>query len=250
MDRCKQVFTLYTQALPAGTPVGVAVPQPVSAAISKSIKDDARDYFYSAVVSFACGCASIEKKAFTWAGIQLYYSAYLASRAILGSSEVAIVADAKNTHFSINAPKSGHISKLGKNTHAAVLHCFGVELPAHEMNTQLIQGKLPLKWMKQQRERLNYRTARFADPVVDCCFEKVMRSKVRESLSLYLSDPIYAYDADHAIVALPLRALQLTKMLFSIPGGHHISSEQEVRFVRGLSRDKRGEFTHLLEVLL
>jgi hypothetical protein len=70
---------------------------------------------------------------------------------------------------------------------------------------------------------------------------------LRRALNAYLSEPtpLYVFDPDHAIVAYPLRALQLVGSQLA-PGGIIALSEDEQAFLRGRARDQAGNLPFLI----
>jgi hypothetical protein len=218
--------------------------------LSERLNEDAKDYFYSAAISLASACLALRSESYTWAGIKLYYTTYLAARSTLASNEYAVIyLCGRRQHFALRSLPGQGLAPLGPNTHQSVNRCFQHNLPGHEINTQAIENTHPITWIKKQRERLNYRVARFGDPTVDKYFLKCGQSDLRSLVSLYISDPLYAYDPDHAILALPIRALQSAKENFAINRLPYTCRADELRLIRKLTKDRNGPLPSLLELL-
>lgn len=221
-----------------------------AAALAQRLQEDAHDYFYSAAVSLASACLALREGSFTWAVVKLYYATYLAARSTLAINDICVVYEGKKRkYFTLRAQAGLAIEPLEQNTHAAVRGCFVKNLPSHEINTQQIAGQHAISWIKTQRERLNYGASRFGDPAVDRLFSRCVETDYRKMFSIYLADPLYAYDPDHAVVALPLRALQTTRDQFSKRLLRYTCRSEESRFLKALTKDRRGPIPDLVNLL-
>jgi hypothetical protein len=239
--------------LPLGTPKAVArlrVITPLEAAtLESALLADAVDLYYSAWVSFMDALRGIQARCGTWATVKLYYSTFYTLRAALALGKVCAF-HVGSSSFSVKAiagetPRSC----ADKGTHKTVMNTFNREYPAHSLVSQQIDLQNPLDWLVDRREAVNYRHARFSEPDFPQEFDFVIEGGLRRTLATYLADStlLYVFDPDHAIVAYPLRALQMIgdqMLAATIPLS--LSSEEQ-SFLKSKASDKSGNLTALVE---
>lgn len=137
---------------------------PQAGSLALALQEDARDYFYSACLSFVDATGRIDDGLYTWATVKLYYSTYLAYRSLLALKGHG-VCFACGPYYSIRALHLATPVETGKrNTHTAVLETFHSVFSGHRFVSQRIEGKLPANWMKDRREDSNYRRPRYVEP--------------------------------------------------------------------------------------
>lgn len=218
-------------------------------ALEQALKKDAVDFYFSAWVSFMDAIRGTQSQCFTWATVKLYYSVFYALRAALALDKYCIF-HVRRSAFSIRAtPGSAPVPSVDRGTHQTVMNTFSREYPGHFLNSQLIDLKEPLDWLLEMREHANYQQARFAEPESGPEFDRLIAIGIRKALATYISDgsPLYVFDPDHAIVAFPLRVLQITGgelLAASVPLG--LSSE-EIAFLSTLASDRSGKFATLVQ---
>src|SRR5215469_15950054 len=61
-----------------------------AAFIEQILHEDAKDYLYSGIISFANACASIRLRYYSWSTIKLYYAIFYMIRGMLANEGVCI----------------------------------------------------------------------------------------------------------------------------------------------------------------
>lgn len=172
-----------------------------------ALQQDSRDYFQSAVISFADALRSVEEGFFSWATVKLYYSVFYALRARLAIAGDCLFYVGKSPKILSSRPGS-ITSNLTGTTHKAVISRFQTAHKRDYFISQDIGGKSPLEWFTEQREKVNYRAARFCEPDVPDYFKFAATTDRRRMLEAYMTDDIYVFDEDHAIIAFPFKLLR------------------------------------------
>lgn len=198
--------------------------------------------------SFMDAVRGIQARCGTWATVKLYYSTFYALRTALALGKICAF-HVGSSSFSVRAV-AGHtpIPGVDRGTHKTVLNSFNREYPSHQILSQLIDLKNPLDWLVERREEANYRQARFSEPDFSSEFDFVESTGLRATLSTYLADPtsLYVFDPDHAIVAYPLRALQVVGDQLLLAGTTPSLSADEQDFLKSKASDKSGNLTALI----
>jgi hypothetical protein len=221
---------------------------PVEAAsLASGLRADAADLYYSAWVTFLDALHGINKGFYTWATVKLYYSVFYTFRASLAFGDVCAF-HVDRTSFTVTA-RAGDapVSCTERGTHKTVMKTFERRNPGHVLVSQQIDLEDAVDWMVEKRESANYRVVRFGEPDCEAEFEHVAANGLRRTLNAYLSETtlLYVFDPDHAIVAYPLRALQLVGSQLA-RGGIIVPSEDEQSFLRGRARDQAGNLPLLI----
>lgn len=102
-----------------------------------------------------------------------------------------------------------------------------------------------LAWLMQRREDVNYSNSRFSEPDAPEHFTFVQKEGVRRPLSAHVRDEsyLYAFDPQHAMLALPIQALKLA--LIAKGGGSPLNAADQ-KYVSGLYFDKAGPIAELV----
>lgn len=127
------------------------------------------------------------------------------------------------------------------------MKAFERKNPGHLLTSQQIDLHNAVDWLIEKRESANYRDVRFAEPDfgegLKYSIERGCRAVVNEYLSE--SSALYVFDPDHALLAFPLRTLQLIGDQLKGPGLTN-SSESEQDFIRSRAKDQKGNPLPLL----
>ena len=213
------------------------------------LKSDALSYIYSAIVSIGDATVSIRKDLFTWATVKLYYATFYAFRASLALDSICIFYIGKKPYALEVNPGKTPVKRDGQ-THQIVLNEFRRRQPGHFLLSQQIALEDPLNWLVNKREEANYRNAKFCEPNVPKHFEKIINYGLRQSIKEYLLDSsdLYIFDPDHAILAYPLRSLQLVyEKMLTVPNFH--LKDDEVNYLCQLFRDQKGPIPEMYDLL-
>jgi uncharacterized protein (UPF0332 family) len=174
------------------------------------LNNDAKSYIYSATVSVGDAILGLRYNRFTWATVKLYYSTFYSLRAFLALDNICIFYHNRKPYYlEVESGKSPQ--KASGTTHKVVLEEFKRLNTNHLLLSQEIDLANPLNWLMEKREESNYKNAKFTEPEIPVHFTKIMQSQIRGAIEAYLtdSDDFYTFDKDHAILAYPLKCIQL-----------------------------------------
>jgi hypothetical protein len=216
--------------------------------LSTALRADAVDLYYSGWVSFLDALNGIKKGFYTWSTVKLYYSAFYAFRASLAVDDVCTFHVSRPHYIVVAQPGQLPVSCSEPGTHKVVLKTFQQRNPIHTLTSQQIELKDAVDWLIAKRESANYGDPRFSEPDSRREFDFIAASGIRKTLNAYLTEgsSLYVFDPDHAIVAYPLRALQLIgdQLLAAIPAGGVAVDEQQ--FLKACARDNSGYLSQLI----
>jgi hypothetical protein len=218
--------------------------------LTSGLSADAADFYYSSWVSFLDAVNGLNRGFYTWATVKLYYSVFYAFRASLAADNVCTFHVDGSPFMVLAAAGQTPSSCSDRGTHKTVLKTFQRRNPGHPLMSQKIDVTDALDWVIQMRESANYGQARFQEPKCDSIFLQASINGLRRLLNAYTEDTTYAYvfDPDHAMVAFPLRALQLIGDQL-VPHGLLAPSEEEQSFLRSQARDAKGALAALVTEL-
>ena len=218
-----------------------------AAAASSGLRADAADLYYSAWVSFLDALHGINKGFYTWATVKLYYSVFYAFRASLALDDVCAFHVGRSPYIVIVKAGGTPVSCIDTGTHKTVLKTFQRRNRNHVLVSQQIGLEDAVDWLIERREIANYGHSRFTEP--DCAreFDYVAESGLRNALNAYLPDAqfLYVFQPAHAMLAYPLRSLQLIgdQLMAAIPTG---LTKDEQQFLRARAKDNCGNLAMLL----
>lgn len=178
--------------------------------LQEAAKEDSFKYAYNGVLSLLGGLSGLCKHEVGWAITKMYYSAFYIARASLCRNgrlifHVPKEGTSKYTQYELKvaAGERASISPI-PSTHKLVADRF--QYPAF-MQGLVVDGQAPLKWLMEQREFWQYRSARFSDPEAPNILGQIDTQRLQRFLSTYEEDKlgVYLSDPEHALVAIPFR---------------------------------------------
>jgi hypothetical protein len=217
--------------------------------LSNALNKDAEGYLYNGILSLGTGIKSILNENYGWATVKLYYSVFYLARTLLGVNDIGIVYDGSKP-FSIISQAGEQLRKRKGNTHELVLDLFREYFSGHVMLSNQINSQDPLKWLMEQRELMNYKSAVMPDPNLPKLYkELISNGTVRQWLSTYFSDDreFYTFSETHACLAYPFRFLIHTIEEFHTQNIHCRYLTPHLSFIKSLFSDKTGSFIVLLK---
>ena len=192
-----------------------------AATLSAALRGDAADLYYSGWISFLDALNGIKSGFYTWATVKLYYSVFYSFRASLALGDVCAFHVGRAPFIVVAQPGEVPVSCTESGTHKVVLRSFQSRNPNHQLVSQRIDLDEAVDWFIDKREAANYGDPRFIEPSSGREFDFIAEFGVRKTLNAYLSEnsSLYVFDRDHAIIAFPLRALQLIgdQLLAAVP---------------------------------
>lgn len=235
-------------------PAGIALNPTTARNLELELVEDAKSYLYSAVVSVGDAIQGIQREMFSWSTVKLYYAVFYALRAVLAAHKYAIiyqVVGQKSTPYQLNAVSGQASVKLSGNTHKVILQQYTSIFTHAPMVTQLIGVQKPFDWMMERREEINYKNPKFLEPAAPQFFNKIASGNMRHLLDEYINDngANFAFDPDHAILALPIAAIQEAKTVFSVMVPPTVLAKDESKYLAGLFRDQHGEMQKAVTLL-
>lgn len=209
-----------------------------STSISQNLSADGVSMSYSAFVSLADAIRGIEAGFYSWSTVKLYYSVFYTLRALLAFNQVAV--------FYINMSpfwvtvRPGERPHVGgsSSSHKVVMDLFRKQFKNSPLLSQPIGYDDPLTWLQAERERVNYKQAKFTEPSAPPSFSVIDKSKsIRRLIAAYMADDTYAFDPDHAILAYPIAVL---KQLHGLGGKASLFDDVDQDALHRMIADSRG----------
>lgn len=212
-----------------------------AASLSRGLQADAADFYYSAWVSFLDALNGLNKGFYTWATIKLYYTVFYAFRSSLAQDGICAF-HADQSPYTVDAlPGATPVSCNDRGTHKTVLKTFQRRNTAHPLVSQFIGLDEAVDWLMHRREHANYNQQRFSEPACGNEFNYVAANGLRKALNAYVADSafLYVFDPEHAMLAYPLRALQLIGATVA-PMTAASLSEENKNFLKSRVKDSSG----------
>ena len=218
-----------------------------AAALSNGLQSDAADFYYSGWVTFLDALHGVEKGFYTWATVKLYYSVFYALRAALAHDDVCAFHVGASSYTVVAQAGSLPLSCTDRGTHGTVLRTFQRRNPGHALVSQQIDLEDAVDWLMHKREAANYARGRFSEPECSSELAQVARNGLRKTLNAYVADTSFSYvfDPDHAMVAYPLRALQLVGTVLAARGPATLDDDEK-QFLKLRTRDASGGLAVLM----
>lgn len=209
--------------------------------LTSGLRADAADFYYSGWISFLDALNGINKGFYTWATVKLYYSVFYSFRASLANDDVCSFYVNNSSFTVISQAGAQPVSCIDRGTHKNILKTFQRRNPSHPLVSQQIDLIEAVDWLVGMRESANYGQAKFAEPNCGNAFMQVNKHGLRKLINAYVNEQSfpYVFDPDHAIVAYPLRTLQLIGAQL-VPAALPILSEEEQLFLKSRARDTSG----------
>jgi hypothetical protein len=213
------------------------------------LKSDAVSYTYSSTVSMGDAISGARKELFTWTTVKLYYSTFYAFRALLALNGVCIFYIGTKPYCIEVEPGKSPVKRNGQ-THKIILSEFKKQNIEPSLLSQQIDLEDPPEWLMTKREDANYKSAKFCEPNVPRHFKKIVDFGFRYALETYLLDnsSLYLFDPDHAILAYPLKTLQVLYKQIVLPENFTFENE-EVSYLCQLFSDHQGPIPEMNRVL-
>ncbi len=204
----------YRNALEAYRFTSAALPTAKDA-----LNRDAANLFQKGLISFAAACSDLRSSNHSWAIVKLYYSLFYIIRSRLCSRHHGLVRSKAWYHFDLNSPKCSAIKLNGKkdryrNDHECALHLYeDLFKISDKLISNTVDGLSSFSWLMELRNRMNYRVARFPDPIFSIGTQFVYghldASVLNEIILRNISDNehILMFQPEHAWIGVPLKHL-------------------------------------------
>lgn len=208
---------------------------PAATELDKCLKNDAINYLYSALISYAEAIKGVEAGFFSWATVKLYYCAFYSLRSILSVDGLCIFY-VGSKGFSIKVRQGECPIKANGTTHKLVMNLFKKNNSSSPFVTQEIDMDEPFDWLMMKREEANYKNGRFTEPGMPIIFNKSSVG-LQVLLKEYILDveKKYCFDSDHAVLALPLEIIKEALNKLKTNTNFRLNTN-DVRFLKSLLR--------------
>lgn len=216
--------------------------------IKMLLREDAKDYYFSGLLSFVEALRGPQCGLYSWATVKLYYSVFYTLRAILALRGIAIFYLA-STPWLIRAEPGKTAEHSKGNTHSVVLRSFEQCFRRHIL-VQNIGADEAAEWLMDRREDANYKLGRFSEPTVPTHFEFLEKTGIRKALQMYLhrDNEMLAFQPEHAMIAYPFLALRYAKHEFEALHVDPLSADDRAT-LSPHCRDASGYLTDLVRFL-
>lgn len=207
--------------------------------LGNALLEDARGAIYSGIVCVADALSGLSKGYFSWAIVKLYYACFYFAKAAIARRRHCVVYVGRSP-LKVMANAGEQLHPQSGNSHSVVTSIYKLVVSSGILNLQPVDGVHAFDWMTNVREEVNYRQLRFTDPDVPECCARIDTVGARGLVGAYLSDPnLYAFDSDHAILALPLAAMA-DELSSNIGFAGLGLTSSHAAILRGMFRDKQG----------
>lgn len=186
--------------------------------LSNDIKQDAVDFFYNGILSFAEGIDSIFSKRFSWATVKLYYSIYYLIRASMAAKGYATLRCNGMFRLKIANGEMPYATNARKyqTTHEGTINHYRDQFAFAD---RLLSNKIgdfdAYEWMMNAREIVNYRSRSFLEPscldiwkYFSACVDD--GTLVTELANLENDPYVKCFQEEYAVVAIPIKRIQQT----------------------------------------
>jgi hypothetical protein len=184
--------------------------------LSQDLFEDAKDFYFKGVLSVSEAINAIDRKLFSWATVKLYYSIYYFLRASLASQNIVVLRNKNLYHLKA---LEGEIPQKSPAKNKASTHESTIAIAKQIIGlsdillSNDIDGMSSYEWLKDKRERINYREREFHDPNSPDFLQTISERELHKLIDLYVNDDafIYCFQEDHATLALPIKRWILTR---------------------------------------
>lgn len=217
------------------------------------VEADVTGLIFTSGLSIVDALNGIRSGYYSWATTKLYYSLFYSLKALL------IVRRYGLFHFNgkpglVEIWPGGLVRKLTTGeaqggSHGSALKLFEKFAPNHLLLTP-VGPDHPLKWLKGLREEVNYNLPRFLEPNLPSWFaDSAGKNPLRKLMAAYVGDNnLYAFNPDHAVLALPILALRLASQEGLAAG--YVLDDADKAFLAGRLKDEAGPIAPLAKHLL
>lgn len=221
---------------------------------------DGLDNLYKGIYSISNGLFNIHNGYYSWSVIKFYYSIFYLLRAYFSANDIGFL---KNKGIytlkletganPIRRDNSNYRGEKCSGDHKTTISAHVAEFTNHDiMLTNTIDGLTIYDWFMDMRNQVNYREWSFNEPELkyfpSTLFE---REKIVESITSYFTDDdlVYCFNEDHALIAAPLKILQIVSDFFYEKTGLELGRDRSDLIIRMLKPAGLDNLRYFKEVL-
>lgn len=214
---------------------------------NQALIEDAKDYYYKALISFSEAINSIRRFIFSWATIKLYYCIFYLLRTYFCLNRLGFI---RNKSLYIlqakeneSPAKKSNTKKYSSDHKATIYYHIDFHLSDDILLTNKIDELYSYEWMLKKRENVNYREAKFYEPECPPYWQALVDfeiDKIDSDIIKTLIDDDYnlTFQEEYAYIAIPLKKLQNIKSSFQSKGINRFFSSLQMNAISEICEDK------------
>ncbi|WP_420603789.1 hypothetical protein [Flagellimonas sp.] len=181
--------------------------------------EDVRGLLFKGTVSLLIAIEKFRDKYYSWPTVNLYYSCFYLLKSSLCSRNVFLFRKERDMYH-IDIDESSNLTKVPakhKSDHNSSIYLFKKKYSETDiLQSNDIGSQNSYEWLRGKREEINYKFPTFYEPACPNYWEEIKSnypiSKFTKLLKSYINDDdfIYPFLEDHAILALPIKRLELS----------------------------------------
>ena len=201
--------------------------------LTTDLRSDAVDLYFKGALSASEAINSVAKKHYSWATVKLYYAVFYFLRSTLAAKQIALLRHLRSFVYVKGFSGEAFCAAGSNTTHDSVLRVTNAVFSRVDLLlSNSIESENPYIWLKEKRERINYKERYFHEPDVVDFWQAIDQTRDLEALiNMYLNDVrlVYCFQEDHACLALPLKRWSLTKNDLVSVGISPVLSEKQIK---------------------
>lgn len=217
-----------------------------------ALMSDGKGSLAKACLSIGEAIGAIDRGAYSWAIVKLYYAVFYSGRALLSLNSECHVYIQRTPYYIMAA----HRSRLTKGTgtsHEFALKRVAILASSWPVLSQDIEVESPFDWMRRQREAVQYAAPTFGDPECPEVFAMWTSYNQRQLLDTYMYatptslDYIKIFDSSEAMIAFPLRFTADVVRAYTATSTFSLQPSQ-IQHLRQICRINRNPVSAILKL--
>ena len=238
-------FTLGTNPpfhqVPKSMYLSTTLTQVQAQQLHSALGTEVTEYYYKSILSLIEAIEALREDLYSWTTVKLYYSAYYSTKAYLLLYDYAILRAERRLYYIKARPGEAFVKCTNTTDHKAAFELLCKFFPGDYLLSNTVDSISAYDWIMSKREEVNYRDISFHEPNPPEFWETINHelcsASVLELIDRLVHDSsgLYCFQADYAILGVPLKRLELT-----------VSSMKAIGLFTPLSEDRRSYISNLL----
>lgn len=213
-----------------------------SFALSNSLKQDAKDFYFKGCQSLTESIMNFNNKLYSWAIIKAYYATFYMIKSDFALRDYALIRHkcvyylkATEGSFLVTKGRRGNNRTDYSGDHKSALNYYTDLFSGSDiLLSQEIEGQTAYQWLMKKREQVNYQERHFNEPncpeFVDYISQKVDSGGLLELVDEIKNDIQYVltFQTEYAPLAIPYKRAMLTKKNFIDNGVTEILTQDQI----------------------
>lgn len=188
-------------------------------AIKNVREDDIKNLYFNGLLSVVEAIKGITNGNYSWPTVKLYYACFYLLKCSLICKDIVLLKQGRNV-FYIQLTANETFTKVPsdeKSDHQSTIWLYNKFYDGSDiLLTNDINGKNPHEWMRKKREEVNYQHDKFQEPNPPYFWQEIdtqIKAKnISKQVSKFLNDEdfLYTFQEEYAILAVPIKRLDLT----------------------------------------